>query len=445
MLTEKETQTSDRSEEKLTSGSYLALLRTNRYYRQLWLAQVVSMAGDWFSLVAVVALTARYTGAAQALAGLLVVRLLPMVVFAPFAGVLADRINRRNLMIGADLGRAVLAASFLLVNSADNVWLIYPLTLLQFSLGTLFDPARSALIPTLTLPAERVTANSLGALTWSVMAAVGAGLGGVVTGFAGAEVAFIIDSLSFIGSAVLITTIPARVAQACDGNCGKIRLGSDIRDGFNYLKKRPPIMAYTIIKPLGALSDGALFTLMGLQARNAYPLGQEGAFSLGLLQLMVGVGSGLGPWLGVRLLRRMGENHSNLQKLIAYTFILLGLGYIFFANTALLPLALLGILVGEIGGGSRWVFSSTLLQLSVEEKFRGRVFAVELGLMNLGNILSALTIGFIMDQLKISVGVAGIGLGALQLGIGLVWLVVATRAYRKPYRVADLVEGISGD
>lgn len=420
----------DNNNENLTGSGYLKLLRTNRNYRRLWLAQVVSLLGDWFNLVAGVALVSHYTGAAQALAGLFIVRLAPMFLLGPFAGVLADRFNRRTLMIVADLSRALTVLGFLFIHSAADLWLIYILTLVQFSLGTLFEPARSALIPAITALEERVAANALGALTWSTMVAVGSALGGLTTGLVGTDVAFTVDALSFVGSALMVAGIPGKVAASCNGNCGKIQMGADLKAGFGYLKTRPAIFAYTLIKPLGALSDGALFSIIALQATHTYPLGQDGSFSLGLLNLAIGVGTGVGPWLGARLLRRMGENRSNLQKLISYCYILFGLGYGLFCNTNLLPLAVLAMIVGEIGGGSRWVFSTTLLQLSTQENFRGRVFAVEMALMNLANIIAALLGAFLLDQLRIPIPVAGLGLAALQITIGLVWWLVSSRLAR---------------
>ncbi len=417
----------EHKKENLTGSGYITLLRTNRNYRHLWLAQVISLLGDWFSLVAVVAILTRYTGSAGALAGLFIVRLGPMFLLGPFSGVLADRFNRRNLMIVADLSRAVTVLGFLLIQSASDVWLVYALTLLQFSLATLFEPARSALIPAVTRPEERVSANALGALTWSVSIAVGSALGGLTTGLWGTETAFVVDALSFVGSALMVVGIPSVAAQACAGNCGKIQLGIDLKDGFGYLKQRPAIFAYTLIKPLGSLSDGAFFSIMALQAAHVYPLGQNGSISLGLLNLAIGVGTGAGPWLGSRLLRRLGETRHNLLKLTSFGFILTGLGYAFFCNTAWLPLAILGILVGELGGGSRWVFSTTILQLSTEERFRGRVFAVELALFNLGNMIGAVVSGLILDQLGLSVPVAGFLLGGMQIVFGLVWLAMFRR------------------
>jgi MFS family permease len=423
-------ETATAAHETLTGSGYIALLRTNRNYRRLWLAQAVSELGDWFNLVAVVAIVLRYAGVAEALSGLLVVRMAPLFLLGPFAGVLADRFNRRTLMIVADLARAVTVLGFLLVQGPAQIWLVYALTLLQFTLAALFEPARGALIPAVTAPGERIAANALGALTWSVLLAAGAALGGVTAGLVGPQAAFVVDALSFLGSAVLVAAIPRAIAQPAANPGRRVRLGADLAEGFSYLRNRPAVLAYTLIKPLGALSSGAYFTIIALQAKNVYPLGQDGALSLGLLNLAIGAGSGLGPVLGSRLLRRMGETRANLQILIALGFILIGLGYALFVNMTVLPIAALCIIVAELGSGGQWVFSTTLIQASVADGFRGRVAAVELAMMTAANIVAVLASGVLLDQFHVTVPDLGLGLFLLKLAIGLTWLIVAVRLAR---------------
>ena len=427
--------------ETLTAGSYGRLLKINRNFRRLWLAQVISLLGDWFSMVAVITLLTRYGGTAEALGGLFIARLVPMVVFGPLAGVLADRFNRRAIMLVADLSRVIIALSFLLVNSADTAWLIYVLTLVQFSLGAMFDPARSAIIPSLTSNEDRVTANALGSLTWSSMLAIGAALGGLTAGIFGVEVAFMVDAVSFAGSALMVWGLPGHLANPSGQKTAKLRLGSDLVDGAKYLRQRPAVLTFTLIKPLAALSSGATFTLLALLSHDVFPVGKDGSLSLGLLNLAIGVGSGLGPLMGSWLLRRHGETRANLQRMIGFGFILYGLSFVFFTNTGSLVIAILVIIAGELGGGSNWVYSTTLLQLGVQDSYRGRVFAVEYMLLNLLGALSALVSGWLLDGLHLSPGTLGIGLGVLEVSIGLVWLALTVRARR----LASVAAAVAAD
>src|SRR5260221_9615409 len=170
------------------------------------------------------------------------------MLVGPFAGVLVDRMNRKRLLIFSDVARVFVVLGFLLAGSADHLWLIYVLSIIQFSFSALFEPCRSALIPSLVEPDEFVIANTLGSVTWSVMLALGAVVGGAVTALVGAPTALLIDASTFAISALLIASIhvPARrVAateyQALGGFPGLI-------EGFRYLCARPAAAATLLVK-----------------------------------------------------------------------------------------------------------------------------------------------------------------------------------------------------
>src|SRR5881394_1524368 len=104
---------------------YLQLLRTNRNFRLLFIGQTISQLGDWFNAVAVYALLLDLTGSATAVAWMMIVQFLPIAIVGPLAGVAVDRVNRRRLMIIADVVRGVLILGLLLVRTADQVWIAY--------------------------------------------------------------------------------------------------------------------------------------------------------------------------------------------------------------------------------------------------------------------------------------------------------------------------------
>lgn len=411
--------------EKLTAGGYGELIRTNRNYRNLWLGQVVSLLGDWFTLVAVVALLSHYNNSATAISVLLAVRLGPSFLLVPFAGVLADRLNRRNLMLIADMMRAILVIGFLFVDSADRIWLIYVISAMQSALSAIFDPARGALVPIIASEDELVTANALGSTTWSTMTAIGSALGGLVAGLIGIDTAFLIDAASFVLSAFFVARIPSVLGQShSHGTHTKIHFLNDLAGGLRYLKQRPPVIAFVMLKPLSAISAGAMFSFLAIQARSVFPLGEGGALSYGLLLLAVGIGSGVGPLLGSGVLQKMGETRYNLYKLLALSYLLSGIGYGLFTVMPWLLPAFLLVILGDLGGGARWVFSTTLIQNSTEDRFRGRVLSVELALMTLINVLSSLLAGWLLDTAHLPVLIAGPLFAATQIIIAAIWLYV---------------------
>src|SRR4029453_18825413 len=186
---------------------YIDLLRRNRSFRQLWLGQVVSQLGDWFNTIALYTIILNLTGSGRDVGLLLVARFVPSFVFGPISGVVADRFSRRTILIVSDLARAVIVLGFLFVRRADQLWIIYVLTVIQLALSTFFEPAKTAVIPSVVSDRELVPANAIASVTWSVMLTLGAAIGGIVTGRLGTDAAFIIDALTFVLSALLIARV----------------------------------------------------------------------------------------------------------------------------------------------------------------------------------------------------------------------------------------------
>jgi len=161
---------------------YAALVRGNANFRNLWLGQIISLLGDWFNLIASAALVGMLTQSGLAIGSLFVVRMLAPFLISPIAGVVADRYNRKHILIAADLVRAATVFGFLLVREPGDVWLLYALTAVQLALSGFFFPARNAILPDITTQDELGAANALSSATWSVMLALGAALGGLVSG-----------------------------------------------------------------------------------------------------------------------------------------------------------------------------------------------------------------------------------------------------------------------
>src|SRR5690606_29361499 len=135
--------------------------RENPNYRNLWLAYVASQLGDWFNLIASASLIADLTTTGTAISYLFLARFLPLFFFSPFAGVLADRFDRRHIIVATDLLRALVVLGFLLIRDPSHVWLFYVLTISQFALSSIFTPARTAILANIVKPEELVPANAL--------------------------------------------------------------------------------------------------------------------------------------------------------------------------------------------------------------------------------------------------------------------------------------------
>src|ERR1700692_4667704 len=130
----------------ISLAAYLRLLRGNRNFRRLWLAQIVSEIGDWFYTLSIYTLLLQLTGHASSVALALVLQVLPQTLIGPTAGVVNDRVRRKRVMITADLIRFVVVLAMLLVRSRSTVWLVYPLLLAETILGPFFEPARQSVV-----------------------------------------------------------------------------------------------------------------------------------------------------------------------------------------------------------------------------------------------------------------------------------------------------------
>jgi hypothetical protein len=398
-------------------SSYSALLRANRDFRLLWIGQVVSQLGDWFNTVAVYALLLELTGTATSVAAMFVVQQMPSAIIGPWAGVVVDRLDRRRVMVAADLVRGLVVLGLMAVRDADTVWLAYVLIGLAVVGTAFFEPARSATLPAVVAPGDLMLANSLSAATWATMLAVGAAVGGVVTSWLGRDVAFAINSLSFFLSAIAIGRMRARVAA---GGSHAAHAAAGLTDGLRYAWRAPDVAAFLSIKAAWALAGGVMLLLTVFGGR-VFRVGDGAALGIGVLYAARGIGTGVGA-VGAR--RLSGADPRRLQRTLAPSFAAVGLSYASLAVVPNLWLAALAVAAAHAAGGLLWVSSAVLLQSSVPDTFRGRVFAIEFALLTLISSTTAYATGLALDW-------AGIGPRALAAGLGAAFLVPACAWWRR--------------
>lgn len=400
--------------------SYFALLRVRPQFRHLWLAQVISLTGDWFNTIASVVIVNRFSDSGLAVGGLFLARALPPFLVGPVAGVAADRFSRKAVLITTDLLRALIVLGFLLVNSADTLWLIYALSIAQFVVSAFFEPARAAIVPSLVQENELLAANTLASITWSAMLTLGAALGGIIAAIFGAQVALAIDSLSFLISALLITriTVSTRPAAArVQGNGW-----TDFVDGLRYVRQHPGIAWITLVKAMGQIGS---FDIIGaVYAERVFRVGQDGALTFGLMLTFHGVGAVLGPLIGNALGVR---NARTLYRAISAGFLLIPLGWLIIGVAPTLPLVLIGSMLRGMGGSSNWTYSDVLLQMKVPGQFLGRVFALDFAIFMLAMSASVWLGGLALDQFTLDPRALVLIFAAGSIGPLLMWLAITRR------------------
>lgn len=192
----------------MASATYKELLLNNKDFRHLWTGQLISELGTWFSFIAELGMVRMFSGSPFAATALMAGRMLPFLLVAPFAGVFADRLSRKRIMVNTDLIRAVLALIYLYAFATRSVWMVIVGSFVMSSLTMFFDAAKNAAIANLVTPRELLTANVLTLSTRFLQYTVGAALGGLTAAQFGYNTAFIVNSVSFLASALCIAFIP---------------------------------------------------------------------------------------------------------------------------------------------------------------------------------------------------------------------------------------------
>jgi MFS family permease len=418
----------------VTVASYWHLLRRNRNLRLLWTAQVVSEMGDWFYSVAIFSFLLELTGSAQMVALAFLMQVLPQVFMAPTAGVINDRISRRKVMIFADCARAGIVLSMLLVRTRGMLPLLYLLLLLESVCWSLFEPGSRAVIPNITEEDDIPVANAISSATWSLNFALGAGLGGLVLVTFGRETVFIVDSLSFVASALLIRAMKFVEPHADDLPPLRARDLIDfspIAEGIRYVRRDPKLLATIFVKG-GVGLAGANWVILPVLGERVFRLHwqglsatQAGALGMSTLFASRGIGAILGSYLGGNV---AGTNRARLRWTILAGFGMIGAGYVALGVAGSLLMAVLTLVVAHAGGSACWTASTTLMQRQTEDRFRGRVFSAEFAFSMLTLSISSFAAGRVVDR-GIDVRTVAVATGVVMLlPIG-AWL-VAGRAWR---------------
>jgi predicted MFS family arabinose efflux permease len=413
------------------------VLRDNRDFRTLYAANAVSQTGDWFNVVALFSLLLELTGKGEAVALALLTRFVPMFFAGPAAGVLADRVSRRAILVVSDLLRVALVLCLLLVRRPDQVWIAYAVVTAHSIVSAFFEPAQQAMLPNLVSEADYPLAATLENSLWAATLAFGSALGGVALALIGRDAAFVFDAFTFLGSAALMARLPPGHANRADkqaielveearepGSQIQNLLGlRDLREGVRYVASHRRVRALLAVKASFGLTLGGVLVLLAYFGEKVFARG-NGA-GIAMLWTARGVGSFAGPFAAFRL---AGTDERGLRRSISGAFALLATCYVAFGLSPSIGYAAVALAIANGGGSILWTSGSTLLQRLVPDAVRGRVAAAELGGFMLTLSASTLATGLLLDR--------GVPPRALMAACGLVALfplaywVFAQRAFQ---------------
>ncbi len=379
---------------------YLRLLRENPEYAKLWFAQVISLTGDWFNTIVLIGLVTEYSGnSALAISLFFTLRVLPPLLLGPVAGVLLDRFNRKHILMWSNFLRAIVVPIYLLANGPDTIWIIYLVTVAQFTLSTVFEPGQGAILPSLVKPDDIVEGNTLFSITWSVMLALGAILGGVFAYIFGAEAALIADAITFAIAGLLIMWIQydpeegRKLAKALELETG-IAEDTSFMEGLRYVRKTPQMAAALFVK--FGQSLGNVDTLLSVFATQIFVIGTNGEISQAILWSALGFGAILGPVLANTV---NDGSVRKMRRLIGNSFILMAIAWLIMGFGNSLWIIALAILIRAMGASTSWTYSNVIIQKSAPDAKLGRMFSLDTAGFYFATMVSTIIYGSLIDWL----------------------------------------------
>ena len=378
----------------MRSSPYLSLLRRNPDFARLYVAQLASFAGDWFATVALLGLALELTGSSAVASLVLVLQTGGFAAASPLAGMLADRLDRRRLMIGADLARVPIALAFLLARDPDTLWIAFGAVLLLAVGGALFEPASSAAVPNLVSRDDLPVANVLIGSAWGTMLAVGAALGGVVAATLGRDAAFVVNALSFAVSAWLILGIRRPLQEARDPTIrAVVGFRGGVATAIGFARASRLVGAFVLSKTSFGVGTGVV-ALLAVFGSEVFDAGDAG---VGVLFAARGLGALVGPFVARSV---MGTDDRGLIRGIAASFVAAAVCYAIFPLAPELWVAALVVFGAHCGGGAQWALSTLGIQRSTPDAIRGRVFSLDYGLVTLTIAVSTLVAGTLADLVE---------------------------------------------
>jgi MFS family permease len=375
-----------------------APLRLDRDWRRLWLGQSISVIGSQVTRVALPYQVYVLTGSTIAVAGLTLVQLVPLLLFALGGGAIADAFDRRRILLVTQTGLAACSLALVVVVGSAHppVLALYPIAFLAASFSAVEWPTRSSATPRLVPPERLRAAIALGQLSFNAGSVLGPAIGGVLIATVGVAGAFAVDVVSYVVSLVAIAGIRPIPPLA-----GSLRPGlAAIREGLRFVRLRRLILS-TFAIDLNAMIFGSPTTLFPLLALDVFRVGPIG---LGLLNAAPAAGAFVAAALsgGVSRVRRAGRAILAAVAVWGAAIVLFGL------STGSFFLALVFLVVAGAADVVSAVLRASIVQIETPDALRGRVSAIQIvvvtGGPRIGDIEAALVAAAVGAQISVVSG-----------------------------------------
>jgi predicted MFS family arabinose efflux permease len=390
-------------------------------YRYLWAGTLMMSAGQWVQQVTLGWLLYDLTGNSMLLGALNGLRALPFLITGPIAGVAADRMNRRKLLLYTQwvLILTAVAMGSLVASPFFHVSHIFLFTLITGIAWTITEPVRMSLIPAVVPKQDLANAVALNSGGFNLMKVIGPALGGALIAWFGAAENFFVQAIAYSGVLVMIylMNIPPHRAQARRGTAL-----ANLKEGFAYVWSTPAVLALLTLAYVPRIFAVPYQTLMPVFQKDVLKIGPEG---LGLLMAAPGVGA----VIAVLTLATLGNRVRRQGLLLVGSIVVLGGFLVLFSRITWFPLALATLVIVGIFQMFFLASTATMLQLIVPDELRGRVlslYMLDRGFMPLG----ALFAGTAAHLLGAPATVSLMGAVVIVLALLVAWRVPAIRALR---------------
>ncbi len=422
----------------MSTLGYRDLLKQNRDFRALWTGQIISELGDWFNNIAVLALAMHLTGSGLVVTAVLLARTAPIVIFGPLAGVITDRFSRRTVLLGADYSRAVLALGFLLVTTNGRMWMAYLFTASLTAISIFFTTAKNSALPEISSSHQLMPANALTSSTTAITQTLGGILGGFATFYLGYRAAFVMNALSFVGSAALIYQIRFRnqvISLRTKTTSGDTSFFRDFREGMAFIRSHPIVLGLLLIGVGWATGGGAAQILFSIFAIDVYHGGDR---AIGILYSAAGLGIVIGATLANWYFRN--KSFAVTKWVIGISMVLTGIFYSTFSFTRQMWTGFVWITLSRVVMGINHIIGTTLLMNIVPSQFRGRTFSTRETVVIFTMVVSMLLAG--VGQHYTGPRTIALIAGLLTLLTGVVWLIANVAGVYKEVEEAAPAEAL---
>lgn len=391
----------------------LRFIKNNPEFAKLWTATMVSRFGDSLDMIAFSWIVLELTGSTMAMGTYYILNFLPNVLLGPFAGVLADRLDRRKLIIFSDLSRGVTVFTLAIWILTGNIqiWVLYLATLINSTLESFAFPSKNAVIPQTVKKEDLGIANSMRSMATTLATIFGLAAGGVVIGFIGKPAAFFIDSGTFFVSAFLITIMKLPKRSKISDNITVKKFFGEFMEGIRFVWKLPILKFCLLITGVANFAFLSYEVLLPPWIKLELELGVE---SLSIVQISVMVAIVFGTILAGYLSK---NSTYPLMMIMGIGINAFGYFMMYFVNDLWFTVVFFGI----CGLGTPMISTAlqTLIHLNTPDEKMGRVSSISTTIVLAIAPLSAGIFGFLGELLPIKVifSASGVILGAVTLAL----------------------------